>query len=156
MESRSAGSWGARRHGSAAAGQAVTAFCCGQALATAPVPLSLPPGSQLARNPTVWPASNSHRARARPDPCPAVAGRGLPPARRPASRGGAQWTVSRRGQPGACGALSGGRTRGFSGRPCPELRAPWEGMCLQLLNIHLSLGCKMGQSQAQPPAARQQ
>lgn len=29
-------------------------------------------------------------------------------------------------------------------------------MCLQLLNIHLSLGCKTGQSQAQPPAAGQQ
>lgn len=74
------GGWGARRHSSAEAGQAVTAFRCGQALTAAPVLLSLPPGSQLARNPTVWPAPNGHCAKARADPCPAAAGRGLAPA----------------------------------------------------------------------------
>lgn len=60
----SLGSWGARRHSSAEAGQAVTPLAVA-VLVTAPVPLSLPPSNQLVRNPTVWPALDSHCARAR-------------------------------------------------------------------------------------------
>lgn len=60
--------------------------------------------------------------------------------------------AGQRGQLRACGALTGGWTRGSSARPCPEPWPPQVGMSLQLLNIHLSLGCKAGQSQAQLPA----
>uniref|UniRef100_A0A8D2PJH5 Intraflagellar transport 43 n=11 Tax=Passeriformes TaxID=9126 RepID=A0A8D2PJH5_ZOSLA len=71
----SLGGWGAGRHSSAEAGQAVTPLAV-VAFMTAPVPLSLPPGRQLARNPTVWPAPDGPRARARLTRAPLQLGRG--------------------------------------------------------------------------------
>lgn len=88
-----------------------------------PQPLSrsaLPPGSQLVRNPTVWPVPNGRRDEDQADPWPVQLGHGCLPPRRPASLGDGEGTAGRRGQLRACGALTGGRTRGSSERPCPE------------------------------------